>query len=317
MLRLLRSQKTGILACFATVALLGVGSVLADRIPEAYQGLQLDDLRFFFEPVRLVHGWFYALCLVLVVWAASAVVCTWDGVVLRVRSRLPWTSWGTVILHLGFPLALLGHLVGGLLATTAVYRVGPQPVPIGGSTWRVAAVSEEHHPSGALRMLTATLEEQPGAGATGDPGAPRAVEIGYNRPIFRALGAWELLLLRHVPVPGAVLRAADGAAVALAPGQRAVVGGRAVRLGRVLQHPSLRAPVAEVFVEFPARARHLLALGDTTPDGAFAFVEPRGTPLLLLMERWNPSIPLVVGVALLAVLGVLLAAADRLRRRGR
>lgn len=319
MLRLLRSQKTGIYACFATVALLAVGSVTADRVPEAYAGLSLDDLRFFFEPARLIHWWFYAVCLVLALWATSAVVAAWDGVVLRLRSRLPWTAWGTVILHLGFPLALLGHLIGGLWATTAVHQLGPGGVAIAGSAWRVAAVEEELHPDGGLRMLTATLEERPldGAGAGAAPAAPARVRVGYNQPVFRALGAWELLLLRHFPVPGAVLRGADGIAVALAPGDRGVVGGRVVRLGRVLDHPSLRAPVAEVFVEFPERGRHVLALGDALPDGALAFAEARGTPVLLLMERWNPSIPIVIGVALLAVVGVVLAGADRLRRRGR
>lgn len=311
LLRWLRSQKTNVVCALAAAALLGVGTVIADRAPDAYADLSLDDVRFFFAPLRPIHAWFYLLCGVLAVWATSALVVTWDGVVSRVRARL-WrpTAWGSVVFHVAFPLALVAHLWGGLAATVEMHRVGPIPSSLAGAQVRLIGVEEAHHPDGSTRMVTATLERR-----VSDDDAPETVTVAYNQPILSRFGAHELLLLRHFPVPGAVLSAPGGPSVALVSGQRAVVGDRVVTLGRLFDGDGLHAPVAEVLVEFPVRQAHFVVLGASTPDGSVAFAALRPSAMLLILERWNPSVPLVLIVALLAVIGAILTAGERLVRR--
>lgn len=307
MWKLLRSQKTGIICSFLSAALLGAGSIVMDRLPERYEGLALDDVGFFFDRWDPAHLWFYALALTLALWAFSSVVCTWDGVLVRLRRRVfRFSAWGTTILHLAFPLALVGHLWGGLGGSLAYHRIGTTPVVIGDASLRLERVETESYPNGMPRYVRATLERE-------REGHADEVGIGYNEPLVQSGGAWSLLLMRHVQGQRAVFRV-DGQRVALEPGGSAALGPRSLRMGRMFQRPGLRVPVAEVFVEGSEPQRVWLPLGSQTEDGSMAFEGLEPASSLIVMERYNPSAPLVLVVALGAVLGVALTIFER--RRG-
>lgn len=56
--------------------------------------------------------WIYVLVLLMAVFTVNTVVCTADKVYSIVKSRRPWQSFFPHIVHIGFMIALIGHLAG-------------------------------------------------------------------------------------------------------------------------------------------------------------------------------------------------------------
>jgi hypothetical protein len=85
-----------------------------------------------------------------------------------------------------------------------------------------------------------------------------------------------------------------------------------VTLVRLYDSASLRVPVASVAVEGSTKVQIMVALD---PDAITqpAFVGLKQSPVVVLTERVNPSVPLILIVALLLVVGVVLVGWDRLR----
>ena len=304
------SQKTGVVCAFTAAALLGLGSFLADRRPEMYEGLAFDDVRFFFNPWRPAHLWFYALVGVLALWAASSLLCTWDTVVARVRGRVVRLSaWGSILVHLSFVLALAAHLWAGLAAESRMHMVGPVPTEIAGASYRAIDLDQKLWPSGMPREATVTLARTLGTETS-------TVTVGFNHPVLLEGGARELLLGRYGRmVDGAVLRI-GGAEVTLSPGESHSANGQTVTLEKVHSSSKLRAPVAAVRITGPTGGRVALPL-DPKSTADPAFVGIGYSTVVTLQERHNPSIPLVLVVAGLLSIGVVLAGWERLRREAR
>jgi hypothetical protein len=304
------SQKTGVVCAFTAAALLGLGSFLADRRPDVYEGLAFDDVRFFFHPWRPAHVWFYALCAVLALWAASSLLCTWDTVVARVRGRvLRLSAWGSSLVHLSFVLALAAHLWAGLAAESRMHMVGPVPTEIAGSSYRALDLDQKLWPTGMPREATITLERTRGTETS-------TLTVGFNHPVLLEGGARELLLGRYGRmVDGAVLRI-GGERVTLSPGESHTANGRTVTLEKVHSSARLRTPVAALRITGAPGGRTILRL-DPSSTADPAFLDVAYSTVVTLQERHNPSIPLVLVVAGLLSIGVVLAGWERLRRERR
>jgi hypothetical protein len=307
---LLRSQKTGILCCFAAVALLGAGSFFMDARNDLYAGLRVDDLRFFFAPPRLEHVWLYLLMPVLALWGTNSLVCAYDTFRARLgRGVLHAFAHGPILLHVAFPLALVAHLWGGLGGRFESRRVMPSGATIAGVRLRPLAIHEERYPNGMPRQVGVTMERL-------DGGEARRVEIGYNRPLLLEAGARELMLADYAELPVAVVRV-GGLRVKLVYGEPAAAGDEQLVLEKVYPPGSgLGVPVVAVSVSGPRQppGRLLLPVGREQPGAHIVCEALETAPAVLLTERWNPSIPLVVFVAVLAAAGVLLCIRDHRRR---
>jgi hypothetical protein len=307
LLRLLRSQKTNLLCCLATVVLLGTGSLLMDLRRDLYQGLQADDLRFFFQPLRSEHLWLYLLFPVLTVWGLSSLVVAVDR--FLARRRLGWlraAAHGPLLLHVAFPLALVAHLASGFGGGSALHPVLPSGAVVAGVHLRPLAIREERHPNGMPRQVHVTLEASEG-------GKTRRVELAYNRPLMLAAGATALLLADYGHVQTAVVRAGAHTAE-LVRGVPTEVGGRVLVLERIHSGPGLSVPVAAVTEHGAGGRGAWLPVGRSSPEAELACLELKSAPAVLLTERRNPGTPLVGLAALLAALGVLLSVRDRWAR---
>jgi microsomal dipeptidase-like Zn-dependent dipeptidase len=302
---LLVEQRTGILCAFASAALLAAGSLIIDRSPDLYAGLGMDDLRFFFRPWRWQHGWFYALALVLALWGTSAVLCAYDTVLGLWRRRAKTLAlYGPPIIHLVFAGALVAHLWGGLSASSRRFVVSDAGTDIDGTRYRAVGLDISRQPSGMPRTVVAVIERTTGA-------ATEEVRVGYNQPRISAAGARELMLGEFDSVADGVVLRHRGREVAVRPGQIAGVGPDAIAVLRLHDpgtNPSLRLPVVELAVE---GRRKLLGVGEN--DGETAFLELRVSPVVELVERNNPSVPLALVLSLLLAFGVGLVAWPRLR----
>ena len=299
-------QSTGIVCALLSAALLATGSFVMDRAPELYSELSMDDVRFFFDPWRWQHAWFYAFCLTLTCWGASALVCTWDSVASRLRRRvLSPSAYGAPLLHVTFVLALVAHLWGGLRTTSGRYFLETEGTAIDGVTYRALRIDQDAHPNGMPRTVNAVLERKVGS-------ATDEVTVGYNHPLTSGVGAHELLLGQYdVMTDGIVLRHKNEQVV-LRPGESIVAAGDTLVLQRLhdpQQSPSLRVPVAELLIQ----GQRMMLPFEVDRPGDTAFVGFHEAVMVMLVQRNNPSVPLVVLVSVLLVLGVVLVAWERVR----
>ena len=306
LLELLIAPRTGVLSAFASAALLATGSFVIDASPDVYAGLGMDDLRFFLRPWRWQHAWPYALVVVLGVWGTSALLCAFTSVraLWQRRVKKPG-AYGPPLLHLTFAAALLAHLWGGLTASSRQFLLSDAGTDIHGSRYRAVRLEVGHHPGGMPRSVVAVLERKTGA-------AVEEVRVGYNHPLVSAGATRELLLGRYDSVVDRVVLRHAGQQVVVRPGNSAWAGPIAINvlgLHDPSTNPSLRVPVVELEV---GGRRKLLAQGPEG-DGETAFVGLGESPVVELVERTNPSAPLVVVLSLLLVLGVGLVGWTRIR----
>lgn len=314
-LRLLEAQATGVVCALVASGLLGVGSFVMDRLPSRYLGLRWDDLRFFLQPPRPEHVWFYLLCAVLGVWGLSALVCTIQSVRSLLRRRVTrWSAYGAPVLHVCFVLAMLAHLHGGVTASSRQHLIGPAGTEIRGAVYQPLRIQQQSHPNGMPRQVTVTLARTRAGDAGTAAGADRQqLSLSYNEPIVLEGGATALLLQRAQAEQQAVVHFA-GKRLALRPGEHRRVGEQTIVLEQLFDGPAFRVPVARITIAGAERTTRLVPL-DPSGDGEEpAFIGFDTAPYVLVLERHNPSVPLVLLVSLLVVVGVVLVAVERIRR---
>ncbi len=110
--------------------------------------------------------WIYILIILIALFALNAVLCTIERLYNILKYRRPWRSLYPQIVHIGFLIALLGHLVGSVYGFRSqgnlVYQGERIAVPHAeGLSIRldeVAAVPvTEGRPEGGLQSLTTTV----------------------------------------------------------------------------------------------------------------------------------------------------------------
>jgi hypothetical protein len=204
----LRSQGLGLLCGFGTVLLLAVGSVILSATREgASANVGFDDLRGFFAPPSWVHWWFYALGAVAALYALNTLLATWDTVTRKWRAgvRAPG-PYAASIIHVGFLVAMLGHLIGGFTSEDLEQVIVSEEwaeVPGFGEA-RLLSLEVDAMPSGMPKSARATLALR------GADGAVRQEIVDYNQPLSRGFGGHLALLGEYgqVNVPGVGVRPA-------------------------------------------------------------------------------------------------------------
>lgn len=113
------------------------GSIVVVKNPEFYASIDGTVLfPFLFgagldNPGPLV--WIYCMILLVFLFAINTVVCTVNSIVLIFRAKRPLMSLFPHVIHAGFVVALIGHLIGSSFgfktSGTIVYKGGLTPVP--------------------------------------------------------------------------------------------------------------------------------------------------------------------------------------------
>jgi len=122
---------------FVICVVAALGSLLTMKYPRFYRGLDHEILFPWLADEGLKHlpltGWIYALVFLVSLFTINTVVCTLDKVFLILKSKRPVQSLFPHIVHVGFFIALLGHLagsVGGFRSQgNVVFKGGSVPVP--------------------------------------------------------------------------------------------------------------------------------------------------------------------------------------------
>ena len=110
--------------------------------------------------------WIYLLIILIALFALNAVLCTVERLFNIIRYRRPWRSLYPQIVHIGFLVALLGHLLGSVYGFRSqgnvVYRGEIIAVPheegLSIRLDEIAAIPvTEGRPEGGLKSLTTTV----------------------------------------------------------------------------------------------------------------------------------------------------------------
>lgn len=106
--------------------------------------------------------WIYALVLLMFVFTVNTVVCTVDKVYSIIKGRRPFQSFFPHIVHIGFLVALVGHLAGSAGGFrsfgTTVMQGETVPVPnVRGLSIRLDGVEMTPSPTGDLESLKTSV----------------------------------------------------------------------------------------------------------------------------------------------------------------
>ena len=298
------SQGLGMLCGQATVLLLAVGSVVLARTKDGVSAdIQMDDIRPFFDPFSAWHAWFYALLGVLALYGVNTAWCTTLSVVRRWRAgQRRATAYAGALMHVGFLIGLIAHLVGGLGGVErGQVLVAGELAPLGPG-WpglaRLVDLEVDHHPDGSPRTVLARVELR-------DGDRVHEQKLAFNRPLTRAGGADLLLLQSHGTTGAAVITAGDERCVVVQR-QRCRLAGTEVVVHRLLLDGGHwgAEPVAVVNgTVFLVQGR------PTRVDGAderLTLEAVREQPYVVLRSRHSPGAPLALLMVAVFCLGMTL-----------
>jgi hypothetical protein len=297
---LLRSQGLGVFCGLSTTLLLAIGSfVIAATRGGPSAGLRLDEVLPFFDPPSPAHLWFYLLLPVLGLYGLNTALATWHSVSIKWRNgfRQPW-AYAAAFIHIGFLLALLAHLVGGIGGREeGLLLHGDLSALPDGREARVTSVDVEQLPGGMPKTIRAAVELR-----SGDCTVETRV-LGYNEPLSDGLGANLVLLQRPASLPVAAVLTAGGERCTVPRGGRCRLGGYDVHLVD-MQDSGAHGMLARVVT---AGRDGWIALGTPQPFAqgfvvTLAHVERQAGAVVTW--RRAPGNPWALGAALFLMVGV-------------
>ncbi|MDH4100002.1 MAG: cytochrome c biogenesis protein ResB [Nitrospirota bacterium] len=317
----LGSLNFGVICGFAITGLLIAGSLTMLAAPEAYKGLQGEDIKFFLFSAGLVHYWFYLLVVAFGLFVLNLFLCTLRAFKKK-RQKFGWkvTVYGSTLAHIAIILALVSHLVSGLTVREGMPRYITETDAVTSATqappeikMRIVKVDDAYYENGQPRRADLLVEVE-------ENGKITTETLGYNRPITRNFGSTEYLMMQYGRMPSAAIMTVNGIKSSVARGAEVPVPGTSF----VIQVEDLYMPGEAPGLEVPAllvnfvdaggtRRGGLLRLGSGTVSPAeglsMSFEELQKAPMALVRERHNEGIPILLGsiILFLAGMGIVVA----------
>ena len=291
----LKSQKTGIIVGFSVTGLLIIGSLIMNYCPESYEGLSGEDITFFFNEPKLIHTWFYLMFVAFAMYGICIFICTLDSILRKVKARSKKVAlYGASIVHIGFLVTLVAHLVGGIWSESG------RPITIA-DTWvqsgeyelKVTGLDSTTYPNGMPRKITAQMKIRKDGKEYDDT-------LGYNNPVLVDSGTKQFLLRNYGNMPNSVVLNIDGET-------------RALNIKDVIELNGLRVILANLYMppQFPLPVIQLVSKGNDNKynqtyvrigrqnvqniNGVdVVFEDIKSTPAVVVTTKKNPSIPLTL-----------------------
>ncbi|MFQ5737036.1 MAG: cytochrome c biogenesis protein ResB [Thermodesulfobacteriota bacterium] len=301
------------------------GSILTMGNPAFYRGL---DARILL-PTLLEHGmeyprltlWIFILILLVGLFAVNTVVCTTDKVCSIVKARRPWQAFFPHIVHIGFFIALLGHLAGNAWGFKSyghtVFKGSTIEVPGGqGLSLRLDDFEMRQRDDGDIEYLKSTVTLLRG----GKEVVTDGIEI--NGPLIYNGTAFYHLDQGYSP-EGVVLETGSGTTEVRFDGAFTAPDGTRYRLGEIYpdfaldesgraysRSGSFRNPHIELLPEGGGLAAYL----DVSAPGAvsrvngmvFTMKDYMMAPYVVLSINRDPGIWLIITGSSILVVGMLL-----------
>ncbi|KHE93921.1 MAG: hypothetical protein K8F52_05050 [Candidatus Scalindua rubra] len=291
----LKSQKTGIVVGFSITGLLIIGSLIMNYFPESYEGLSGEDLTFFFNEPKLIHTWFYLMFIAFAVYGICIFICTLDSLLRKVKARSKKIAlYGASIVHIGFLVTLVAHLVGGIWTESGgPITIADAWVKSGEYELKVTGLDSTSYPNGMPRKIKAQMKIRKDGEEFDDT-------LGYNNPVLLDRGTKIFLLQNYGSMPNSVVLNIGGQT-------------RALNLRDVIDLNGLRVLLANLYMppQFPLPVIQLVSQGNDNKynqtyvrigsqnvqniNGVdVVFEEIKSTPAVAVTTKNNPSIPLTL-----------------------
>ncbi len=142
----------------------GVGSILTVKNPEFYGRLDAGILlpTLIKTEGGILTGWIYLLIVLVSIFTLNTIVCTTDKTIGIIRQKYPWQAFLPHLVHVGFLIAMLGHLVGATFGfkspPTYISQGRLQPVPENPGLYiRLDSIEKEGNGYRDLKSLKTTV----------------------------------------------------------------------------------------------------------------------------------------------------------------
>ncbi|OOP56329.1 MAG: hypothetical protein AYP45_09735 [Candidatus Brocadia carolinensis] len=285
-----KSQKLGILTGFTVTGLLIIGSLIMNYCPRQYAGLSGDDISFFFNDKQPLHLWFYLLFLACILYGVNTFLCTLDSIIKKTRSGVKKvTLYGASVVHIGFIITLVAHLIGGLYSTTEPpVSVADEWTDLGGFEMKVTDLKASSYPNGMPKKITASV-------AVKKDGTEFSDTLGYNNPVLLRHGISEVLMQDYGWIASSVVLKVDNHPYNLKVSEAFNANGKEIRISDLYMPPQYRYPVVKL-VSAAGNNPIFLPIGENNAQeihGArIIFEDINSVPGVVVSIKNNPSIPL-------------------------
>lgn len=285
-----KSQKLGILTGFTVTGLLIIGSLIMNYCPRQYAGLSGDDISFFFNDKQPLHLWFYLLFLACILYGVNTFLCTLDSIIKKTRSGVKKvTLYGASVVHIGFIITLVAHLIGGLYSTTEPpVSVADEWTDLGGFEMKVTDLKTSSYPNGMPKKITASV-------AVKKDGTEFSDTLGYNNPVLLRHGISEVLMQDYGWIASSVVLKVDNHPYNLKVSEAFNANGKEIRISDLYMPPQYRYPVLKL-VSAAGNNPIFLPIGENNAQeihGArIIFEDINSVPGVVVSVKNNPSIPL-------------------------
>ncbi|MCF6159582.1 MAG: hypothetical protein E3K32_13665 [wastewater metagenome] len=290
---ILKSQKVGIITGFTITGLLIIGSLIMNYYPRHYAGLHGEDISFFFIHKKPIHTWFYLLFLACVLYGINASLCTLDSIIKKAKRgirKIP--LYGASIVHIGFVITLVAHLVGGLYSSTEpAVPVSDKWTAVAGAEMKITDLKTSSYPNGMPKIIEASVTVR-------KDGKEYADTLGYNNPVLLRRGATGLLMADYGWVPSGVVVKIDDRTLSLRINEPFTINNNQMRIADLYMPPQFRYPVVKLISinENQNRQQIYVPIGEgngRSIGGAhITIVDVNTAPGVLVNVKNNPSIPL-------------------------
>ncbi len=290
-----KSQKTGIIVGFAVTGLLIIGSLIMNYCPESYEGLSGEDITFFFNNPKPIHTWFYLMFVAFAMYGICIFICTLDSILRKVKARSKRIPlYGASIVHIGFLVTLVAHLVGGIWSESGrPITIADSWVQAGEYELKVTGLDSTTYPNGMPRKITAQMKIRKDGKEYDDT-------LGYNNPVLLDHGTKQFLLRNYGNMPNAVVMNIDGEAVTLNVKDVIEINGTDVLIANLYMPPQFPRPVLQLVSKGKAGKydQTYVRIGRQNVQNVkgvdVMFLDIKSTSAVVVTTKKNPSIPLTL-----------------------
>uniref|UniRef100_UPI004029DA99 hypothetical protein n=1 Tax=Candidatus Wujingus californicus TaxID=3367618 RepID=UPI004029DA99 len=303
----LKSQKLGIIVGFTVTGLLIIGSLTMNFQPRHYTGLSGEDISFFFTNKKPIHTWFYILFIAFIFYGINASLCTLDSILKKAKTgtkKIP--LYGASIVHIGFVITLVAHLIGGLYSNTEPpVTIGNNWTYLGGVEMKVIDLQTNSYPNGMPKIIDASVRVR-------KDGKEFDESLGYNNPVLLNNGVFEVLMRDYGWIPDGVVLKVDDRTCNIKLNETFNTNGTQILFTDLYMPPQYRYPVIKLVstAENNKPQQTFLPIGDNNTreiNGAkVTFADVNSVPGVLVSVKNNPSIPLTIATIIFFSIGMML-----------
>lgn len=312
-IRILGDRHAGFILCLIVVINLIVGSLVMNSNPEMYPSFFHLDLNYFFQPVRGVHFWLYALLLTFFLFGVNLLACTIDTAIRLINNKTGRLKASAALLfHVALLITMIAHLYEGFYASTQRIMITAQgtELPVLGKV-KVESLKNIYYPDNSLQDTKVNLS------FTKPDGQQISKEIAFNQPAIFDGGRRQVVMLSGQNMqPGvAITRNGDNQEFRMEVNKPQAIGSGSLFLQGLFQTSS-GLPYAQFLWQSDSgnQQQHIMVLGQGQVahsqieiDGEFyQFKEVFEVPMIIAIVRYNPAVPLIFVSLLLASVATFL-----------